>query len=446
MSFITNLMTMLDSIESDVLLVHQERCVSVRNRNTRCLRCAEVCASKAIAYHNNSFELDSSRCIGCGTCVTACPTGALEIKSPSDDDLIRRVSEMATKTDGHPVIACEPVLRAAEAQANKQHLGILGKRRNKTALVGDTSRVCELPCLGRIDESLLIGLAAHKVNTVTLICDSCDTCQYATGGALMREVVQSARILIEAFKSPMIISIDSEGTARVPLASADAIQNNELSRRDFFRSLKDGSLQAVAAVGQEALVGSSADATGTSGTTGVAGVAGVADATDADQETNALDETTDVFTRLRVNAEGLLPQVIPPRHLRISRYLRYLGEPVVKTIETRTSGSVLIDTERCNSCRMCAVFCPTGALSKSDEAGRYGVIYRAAACVRCRLCEQICPQAAITISTCVPIDQFLGKKAVCYRMKTSQWTPNRPDSLFEKMHMVLGTDKEMCMF
>lgn len=35
-------------------------------------------------------------------------------------------------------------------------------------------------------------------------------------------------------------------------------------------------------------------------------------------------------------------------------------------IDTRLFGSVHVDAEACSSCGMCAVFCPTGALKKSD--------------------------------------------------------------------------------
>jgi Fe-S-cluster-containing hydrogenase component 2 len=432
MSFITGLMTMLDSMEGDAIIVHRERCVSVRNRNARCLRCAEVCTSKAIAYHDAGFELDSHRCIGCGTCVTACPTGALEMRSPSDSDLMRRLREVTVATDGHPVIACEPAVRAITTPAEKRRVGLGGMRRKKASVTCDTSRVCELPCLGRLDESVLVAAAAQEVGELTLVCASCDTCQHATGGALTREVAQSARVLLEAFGSTMTISLSAKFPEQALVAppntgkagglfaaqkdGASSDQAGGLSRRDFFKSLKDGSLQTIAAA---------------------------APGTQAPPE--ASREAAEVFFCLRVGTDGTLPRLIPSRRMRVARLLARIGEPTVKEIETRTSGSVLIDTQRCNSCRMCAVFCPTGALSKADEDDRYGVIYRASACVRCRLCEQICPRAAITVNARVPVEQFLGKKAVCYRMKAPQWTPNRPDSLFEKMRQVIGPDKEMCM-
>lgn len=429
MSFITGLMTMLDSMESDAIIVHRERCVCIRNRNVRCLRCVEVCTSKAIAYHDEGFELDSRRCIGCGTCVTACPTGAIEMKSPSDEELARRVREVMTATGGHPVIACEPAVRAVEAGVDRRRVGRGDKRQKRASVAYDTGCVCELPCLGRLDESVLVAFAAQGAEDVTLVCVSCDSCQHATGGALMREVVQSARTLLEAFGLTMAIEIVSEFPEQVRAERSDAgraggllsarkselssDQEGGLSRRDFFQSLRDGSLRTIAA---------------------------------ADPGAQASPDMTEIFSQLKVDADGSLPRFLPARRMRLVHLLERIGEPMVEEVEIRTSGLVLIDTQRCDSCRMCAAFCPTGALSKTETGGRPGVIYRASICVRCRLCEQICPRAAIMVGARVPIEQFLGRKAICYRMKEPQWEPNRPDSMFEKMRSIIGSDKEMCMF
>ena len=95
---------------------------------------------------------------------------------------------------------------------------------------------------------------------------------------------------------------------------------------------------------------------------------------------------------------------------------------------------------------MCAVFCPTGAIKKLDEDGVFGIVHRPSACMQCRLCERICPEQAITVSGCVPIKQFMGKEAVCFAMKRPAWTPNKPSSMYDKLHSTLGEDLEMCMF
>ena len=60
-----------------------------------------------------------------------------------------------------------------------------------------------LPCLGRVDESLLAGLAAYKSFDATLACGNCDACAHTPGGILACDVVESAQSLVRAFGSPM---------------------------------------------------------------------------------------------------------------------------------------------------------------------------------------------------------------------------------------------------
>ncbi|MFR5091297.1 MAG: 4Fe-4S binding protein [Adlercreutzia equolifaciens] len=48
--------------------------------------------------------------------------------------------------------------------------------------------------------------------------------------------------------------------------------------------------------------------------------------------------------------------------------LAQLGEPEGDKLETRLWGAVVIDGTKCVSCRMCATFCPTGAIAKFDDA------------------------------------------------------------------------------
>ena len=66
-----------------------------------------------------------------------------------------------------------------------------------------------------------------------------------------------------------------------------------------------------------------------------------------------------------VQADGTLPHFVPERRLRLFNSLKALGTPAAPTVTTRLWGQVTIDTELCRSCRMCTVFCPTGALTLS---------------------------------------------------------------------------------
>jgi electron transport protein HydN len=43
--------------------------------------CVNVCPTNALIYSKNSVQLVAERCIGCQTCVIACPFGAMEMAS-----------------------------------------------------------------------------------------------------------------------------------------------------------------------------------------------------------------------------------------------------------------------------------------------------------------------------------------------------------------------------
>lgn len=399
MSLMDGLLALLGQIESDALAVHEERCISVRNRNANCLRCVDACTSGALSYREGDLVVQPERCIGCGTCATACPTCAIELRNPTDSELTAQLKRSIVATKGHPVIACEQALEAAGVAAE------------------DVAAACVVPCLGRIDESALVGLAAYRAADVTLSCGLCETCPHAPGGALVREVVQGSRNLVEAFGASMPIEL-VEGLPKHALASGASVAtsgaDSGVGRRDFLRSARDASTRAAsAAVAQEL------------------------GATPAEPERPAYR---------KVGADGTLSQFVPTRRVRLYNYLAHIGEPVADQVETRVIGAVTINPEACNSCRMCAVFCPTGALKKLDEGEVWGIVHRPSACMQCRLCEQICPQQAITVSGKVPIRQFMGKEAVCFAMKRPTWEPNRPTSMYDKVHAALGSDLEMCMF
>ncbi len=83
-----------------------------------------------------------------------------------------------------------------------------------------------------------------------------------------------------------------------------------------------------------------------------------------------------------------------------------------------------IDGTKCVSCRMCATFCPTGAIAKFDDAdGTLGVTHTPGDCVKCGSCRDVCPADAITLLDAVPASWLTGGNRHRYVM-----TP-RPVSL-----------------
>lgn len=422
MSIIESLVAMLGSIESDRIAVHGERCISVRNRNADCLRCVRACTSGALAYRNNELRVEADRCIGCGTCATACPTCAIEICQPSDEELTASIKQAIARSGGHPVIACEQALAAASSQAARE--GERGTRRGKQPDEPfDDVQVVRVPCLGRIDESVLAGIAAYRAFDATLACGACESCAHAPGGAMVRDVIESARNLLAAFGAAMTIELVCGLPDRVlcgdraSTGTGSGKLGAKVSRRDLFRAAKDGSASAAGEVLSRevtARLGGSA--------------------------------APESAAYRKVGAGGTLSHFVPSRRVRLYNYLKHVGEPVADSVESRVIGAIAIDADRCSSCRMCAVFCPTGAIAKLDDGSAFGIVHRPSACMQCRLCESICPENAIHVSGRVPLAQFLGKEAVCYTMKKPDWEPNRPASMYNKVHAMLGEDLEMCMF
>lgn len=411
MSFIDMFAAALGAIESDAIKINDERCISVRNRNAHCMRCAEACTSGCISVEENHLSVDPSKCISCGTCATACPTSAIEICKPSDDELTHMVKDSIIATKGHPVICCENAVQEA---------GLSPDTAAQTAVV--------LPCLGRVDESLLVGLAAYKSFDTTLVCGNCESCEHATGGALVRRVAEGAQNMVSAFGSSMTIGITQgmptsvlEGAKQPHKAASITSAAGGVSRRDFLSGAKDTGTKVAAEV-----------------------------ATSEINERLGIEEIEVPAAYRKVNKNGTLSHYVPSRRTRLYNYLRHVngGVPVAKEVDSRVIGAVSINGDACKSCRMCAVFCPTGALEKVDEGGDgvFGLVHRPAACMQCRLCESICPTQAITVSSTVPMEQFMGREAVVFPMERPEWKPNTPTSMYEKIHHVLGDKLPMTSF
>ncbi|MCH4185122.1 MAG: 4Fe-4S binding protein [Eggerthellaceae bacterium] len=344
MPTINDILELTEAFEGQPIAILSDKCVKVRNRNARCTRCVDACpVPEVLVVDHNEVKIDHHTCSLCGACTTVCPVGALMPLHPDDQELAEDI--VAATTSAHTtVIAC--------ARMAARH-------------IADPDRFAEVPCLGRIEESLLVDIAAHDQADITLVDGDCSTCRYRLTDLTTSSMVASCNELLDAWGS----NVHIQRTSAFP----DAVLPDERHRafdrrrRRAFTDAKDSAKDAALKTAAKQLR--------------------------LEQEKKSLKD------RLKVSG-GKLPQFEPTRHHKVLDALDRMGSPEKDTISTRLWGRVEIDANTCNACGMCAVFCPTGALKKVKSPTSKGLMleFTCSDCVQCDLCSDACFKRCLTVS------------------------------------------------
>ncbi|MDR3763527.1 MAG: hydrogenase iron-sulfur subunit [Acidobacteriota bacterium] len=212
-----------------------------------------------------------------------------------------------------------------------------------------------VPCLARVDESLIVAAAASGATGIFLDESACSTCSHKAVLAIARESVASANAILSAWSSvpqACLTALDNPAPVAAKRAQSAA---SPVTRRTFFRALR-GEACATAA---SALAGS------------------------AQNNASAQPLAGGVHAH---------PREVPARHQLLIECLHRLGPSTAGGAYTFLNDRVRIGGE-CTGCHACVDFCSTGALIVCRDGDLQAVAHQPARCTRCHLCEDICHQA-----------------------------------------------------
>ena len=148
-------------------------------------------------------------CIDCGACVTACPTGAVEPLKPPDSLLVEWVATRAA-CFSHVSIACARIPSPGRS-------------------------IATVPCLARLDPSLLLFAFAKGADSVSLYTGTCGECSEGLAPRV-ESLGADTRRLLDQFRLSGSIDV-REGLE--PSESGEAPAGG-LTRRGFFEALRRG--------------------------------------------------------------------------------------------------------------------------------------------------------------------------------------------------------------
>lgn len=383
MPSVNDLVDVAESLDKRRVVVLQDSCVAVRNRNAHCRACVEVCPNDAISVDRNKIKLAATRCVDCGLCVTACPTEAIRAIEPTALQLAQQLAAAREANDGVAAVACA---RMAARQ------------------VADPDKFTEVPCFGRLAAVDLLSPIADGATGVLLIDGGCSSCKYGFVSETVDAVVESANQMLTAGGLEARVLRTSEFPETMLVSETEGVFGS--TRRGFLADTMRSARDIAATAADTAI-----------------------------KKELGLGGSDNIGRRLHVSDEGTLPNIPVPGHESALNALYAIvgeadfqgdasemgeGGPVV--VDLPFFGAVDIDVNKCNACGMCAVFCPTSAIKRppsSDEFSTRSKVleFSASDCVQCGLCQDVCWKKSITLRAPITADELFSFEPRIFRLR-----------------------------
>ena len=394
MSQLDSAINIANAISSKDFNVRARQCVRVCNRNASCSTCIDVCPAHCISCTNNELEVNWDECVGCGACIAACPVEVFSFTGQNDTQLVEDALVSAKASNGAVTIVCQAMYSRAKELV-------------------DSSKILVVPCLGRIDETMLVRIAGCGIDSIALVHFDCESCFNKTSGCRAEVVANNAKELLKAWGNPCKVQF----RGKLPTAvRRNAQEEFDEDKRAFFKNIKEESKQVASIVATTAI-------------------------------TDAISNGEDVKEEpYHVLEDGTLPKANTVRREQLLTALDAMldnGEQLQEGIlHSGIFYRVSIDRDTCKSCRMCANFCPVGALRKFQTSdSKLGVIHTPAICVGCKCCQDICPSKSLKLFAVAKTNDVIERKTYAYYMNKPPVEFNRPDTMFNTVRNLIDSDQ-----
>lgn len=368
MPSVQDMIEMAELLKVQAIAIDEDKCARVRNRNSSCDKCEKACIRDAIQTARNEVRIDQAQCVNCGCCIAVCPTSALSAIEPNIAQVAADVAKKQNREFSQIVFACGR--KAARHEA-------------------DAESYVELPCLGHIQEALLLKCASVGIEDIVLVDGNCGTCKYGEASSRIDDTCVCA-----------IDMIESVGGGSIITRTSDFPQEILSDEREKERNIRGKDRRGIIAQ--------------TGGYVGHVAM-NVAKKTVNDKLGSTKTPRT-LHERLSAGKSGRMPTFAPETNFELLDDLQEVCEAnggsvdeyFDESLDGRHFGSIEIDIEKCSGCGLCVMFCPTAALKHAqydepeDESRKY-LEFDASLCCQCMLCKDVCIRGCLDVIPSVKI-------------------------------------------
>ncbi|NYT11397.1 MAG: hydrogenase iron-sulfur subunit [Methanomassiliicoccales archaeon] len=152
-----------------------------------CEVCKEGCNYSAVMKEEDKFTVGEISCKSCGKCVSSCPSGALQLRGLTDDQIEAQIKGILEQAPGSIVALC-----CQHCSYNAADLAGLAKRKYTSKV-----KIIRTPCTGRISMNHILTAFVNGASGVMVAGCMEDDCHYVDGNYAAKEKVKKIREMLE---------------------------------------------------------------------------------------------------------------------------------------------------------------------------------------------------------------------------------------------------------